>query len=121
MTFATRRQLERCTLTRANVAELLGVSTSTVRRLEGSTLHPVQSRSGVWWFDAEQVERLRASETHRTRAYGGRGKDPGRTAARVFEMFDAGCNLRQVVVRTKLEPHAVRELFREYNTPLGKK
>lgn len=120
MTFATKRQLERCTLRRHNVAELLAVSISTVRRLEGRSLHPVQSRDGVWWFDPEQVERLRASDTHRTRVQGARGKDPGRMAARVFEMLDAGCNIRQIVVRTRLEPHAVRELFREYSTPLGR-
>jgi hypothetical protein len=118
---ATQRQLERCTLKRQNVAELLGVSTSTVRRLEGRTLHPVQDRDGTWWFDPAEVERLRAAEGVRQRRAAPREGAPtarGRLAARVFAMFESGATLRQIVVRTKQEPATIRELHAEWSKPL---
>jgi len=38
-------------LTRAHVAERLGLSISTVRRLEGTQLHPRIDKDDVRWFD----------------------------------------------------------------------
>ena len=53
--------MKRAPLTRADVAERLGVSISTVRRFEGSRLHPVISDKGVRRFKPEDVERLAAA------------------------------------------------------------
>jgi hypothetical protein len=45
-------------LTRSQVAQRLGKSIATVRRLEGSSLHPSRDRDGVHRFDAREVEWL---------------------------------------------------------------
>ena len=42
-------------LTRAQVAARLGVSISSVRRYEGSRLHPVVDDDEVRWFDVNEV------------------------------------------------------------------
>src|SRR5688572_10799787 len=46
-------------LTRRGVAKQLGKSVATVRRLEGSELHPTADACGVHRFPRAQVERLR--------------------------------------------------------------
>lgn len=45
-------------LTRAEVAERLGVSRYTVKRLEGVELFPLIDHDGTRWFDAGRVEEL---------------------------------------------------------------
>jgi hypothetical protein len=45
-------------ITRADVARLLDVSTTTVRRLEGKVLFP-EFKRGVYWFDLAEVEDLK--------------------------------------------------------------
>jgi len=45
-------------LTRSQVARRLGKSLATVRRLEGSSLHPRRDDNGVHWFDESEVKRL---------------------------------------------------------------
>lgn len=46
-------------LTRSQVAKRLGKSIATVRRLEGSALHPIQDRDGVHRFDAREVDAVK--------------------------------------------------------------
>lgn len=46
------------TVTRAYVAKAIGRSLATVRRLEGSLLHPTQDRLGVWRFKLAEVREL---------------------------------------------------------------
>lgn len=43
-------------LTRSQVAQRLGRSLATVRRLEGTVLHPQQDPQGVHRFDPDEVE-----------------------------------------------------------------
>lgn len=43
-------------LTRAGVAKRIGRSIATVRRMEGSSLHPTQDADGVHWFEPREVE-----------------------------------------------------------------
>jgi hypothetical protein len=45
-------------LTRSQVADRLGRSVATVRRLEGVVLHPSLGRRGVRLFDAHEVDRV---------------------------------------------------------------
>lgn len=45
-------------LTRAQVARRLGRSIATVRRLEGSVLHPTRDHRGVYRFDDAEVAKL---------------------------------------------------------------
>jgi len=46
-------------LTRSQVAKRLGRSIATVRRLEGSALHPIQDRDGVHRFSAREVDAVK--------------------------------------------------------------
>lgn len=43
-------------LTRSQVAQRIGRSIATVRRMEGRSLHPRRSRRGTWIFDSDEVE-----------------------------------------------------------------
>jgi hypothetical protein len=51
-------ELKLAALTRDDVAKRLDVSISTVRRLEGTRLHPLIDDKGVRRFEASDVERL---------------------------------------------------------------
>ncbi len=55
-------------MTRGEVARRLGKSIATVRRMEGSVLHPRRDEQGVLRFSSEEVERV---------ARGMRGGTPG--------------------------------------------
>lgn len=52
-------------ITRAQVARRLGRSIATVRRLEGSVLHPSRDVDGVYRFDASEVDRVVAERAAR--------------------------------------------------------
>ena len=103
-------------LTRRNVAERLGVSVSTVRRMEGQTLHPIRDDRGVWRFAEAEVRKLgRASEPHRA---GGKATEDGDLAARVFTAFSNGFGLREIVIELRVHPSIVRELYTQWSTGL---
>ena len=109
------------TLTRAQVAARLGISTSSVRRLEGIELHPVQDARGVWRFDSAEVARVppRARQQESLRARGPREVPTGgEIAARIFRLFDAGRELSEIVIATRQPPSTVRWLYREWSTGL---
>jgi hypothetical protein len=102
-------------LTRAQVAAQLGYrSIFPIRQMEGQELHPVRTPRG-WLFDPAEVSALTAK-----RPLGGRlGPTPeGRIAARVFRMFDMGCELRDIVKELELPPGVVRDLWHEWSTDL---
>lgn len=114
------------TITRAEVAARLGVSTSTVRRMESCYLHPVQDASGTWLFDPAELERvpqrppkreiavpdLRSGSERRERAR------EGRIVAGIFKMFERGVPLPKIVIATKQQPEVVRRLYSEWMTSL---
>jgi hypothetical protein len=110
------------TLTRRDVAARLGVSVSSVRRMEFDRLHPQEDEHGVWRFDPAELEgmpvrqpvapRRGASVKARAQAR------EGRVAARVFRMFARHWTLPQIVVATGQPPHVVRRLFHEWSTSL---
>jgi hypothetical protein len=77
-------------LTRAEAAALLRCSISSIRRLEGSTLHPVVGPHGVHLFDPAELVRV-ASE--RSSSAVDASKE-GERDARVFEALDEGTGLR---------------------------
>jgi hypothetical protein len=109
------------TLTRAQVAERLGISTSSVRRLEWDKLQPVQDERGVHRFDPAEVDAL-APRPHRNRVVATATdritKANGRLAATIFRMFARRLTLAQIVVATKQPPERVREFYREWSTSL---
>jgi len=115
----------RHSLTRRDVARHVGVSTSTVRRMEFVQLHPVPDEHGVNRFDPAELEGLeprRAKATVRPR----RGLSEqereraraGRLAAQVFRLFARDASLAHIVLTTKQPPERIRELYHEWNTSL---
>jgi hypothetical protein len=111
------------TLTRRQVAKRLGVSTSTVRRMEFVRLNPAPDERGVWRFDpAEldgiepriQVAKIRARMSDEELAR----RREGQLAARVFRMFARGASLAQIVVTMKQPPERIRALYHEWMVSL---
>lgn len=106
------------TLTRGEVAKMLGVSRTRVRQLEGHSLHPKRNKkSGVYQFDRAQVLRLVASRTGRTTA--AKPPVPGHLVAHVFRLFRADTPLVEIVMATELDLATIKWLYDEYTTPLG--
>lgn len=101
-------------LTRGAVARTLGISVATVRRHEGSTLHPTQGADGVWYFDPADVEAARDLLAPRKRPAEAAADDLGNLAARVFPLFARGDSFADVVIATKLAPSTVRALHEEW-------
>lgn len=117
----------RTTLTRRQVADRLGISTSSVRRLEYDKLHPTFDEAGIWRFDPKEVDALdpRSVRVRAPRARQGAAADQARTlarrgrlAARVFRMFARHMTLPQIVVATKQPPEVIRELYRDWSIGL---
>lgn len=103
-------------LTRIEVARILRRSKASVMKYERQgKLHAVIDRDGIHRFARSEVEQLaktlgvRAAELTVT----------GELAADAFKLFLEGASLGECVMRTKLRPDQVRELYAEYVTPLG--
>ena len=101
-------------LTRRQVAEQLGCSIASVRRLEGKSLHPEQNESGAWLFAAAEVEALASSQRPRAKSPPAAHAAEGAIAARVFALLQDGHDLREIVIATRTGPKLVRELYAEY-------
>ncbi len=99
-------------LKRSEAARLLGVSTATVRRMEGTTLSPVLGPDGIHRFHEEHVREL---VIHRVRMV---PESPdaydAEDAATAFDLFDQDVHPADVVKRTKLHPRAVAAMHREW-------
>jgi hypothetical protein len=104
-------------LKRGEVAEVLGTSVSTVRRLEGTRLDPIVGPGGTRLFREESVRALIVQQTKLTR------QAPevydGETAGAAFEIFDAGDGPIELVKRLKIHPSAARALYREWSELRG--
>ncbi|MEM9488907.1 MAG: hypothetical protein AAGC55_07165 [Myxococcota bacterium] len=104
------------------MATILGVSVSTVRRMEGRQLHPTQTSSGVHVFDPDEVLKLastsgQANDSRPDRAT--RHKlSAGELAAEVFERFEQRHSLSEIVRALRIEPRKVRKLYHEWRTSL---
>jgi hypothetical protein len=119
-TTADRAQAAR-KLTRSQVADQLGVSISTVRRLEGTRLHPKIGNGNTRLFDAAEVASVAASLV--------RAAEPapqprsiavprGELAARIFERFELRHSLVEIVIELRVAPDVVRELFHQWRVGL---
>jgi hypothetical protein len=96
---------------RSQAARLLGVSKSTVRRMEGQTLTPVVGPKNAHLFHEEQVQSLivtRRSET------GCQPRATGDIAADVFELFDENLHPVEVIKRLRIEPGLVETLHQHW-------
>jgi len=112
-------------LTRGQVATRLGISVSTVRRLEGTRLHPTIDGDDVRWFDEKEVASLAAEleNTTNTKRKGTRGapgiettptRSQGEIAALVFERFEQRQSLAEIVIGLRVSPDVVRGLFDQW-------
>lgn len=104
---------------------MLGVSISSVRRLEGDRLHPEVGQDGVRYFDPAEVTALAAnfaSDRKPSRSTTASALSPklpaGELAARAFERFDQRQSLAEIVIALRVEPKVVRELFHEWQVGL---
>lgn len=106
-------------LTRDDVAKRLGVSISTVRRLEGTRLHPSIDDKSVRRFKASDVERLakeleaeQRSPRNAQQAVVRAAEMPkGELAALVFERLEQRHSLSEIVIALRVPPEDVRELY----------
>ena len=110
-------------LTRGQVAERLGVSISTVRRYEGSQLHPTVDENDVRWFAQAEVTALAARIANErsdkpSRGVGSTASAPkrsaGELAALVFERFEQRQSLAEIVIGLRIEPSTVHGLFDQW-------
>lgn len=105
-------------LTRSKVAEELGTSIASVRRLEGKTLHPRKGADGVHLFDPGEVAALAA---HRTTASDVRLRRSaeGDLAAEAFKQFNRGLDIRAVVIELRQPPALIQDLHRQWREAGG--
>jgi DNA-binding transcriptional MerR regulator len=94
-------------MTRSQVAARLRVSISTVRRLEGSALHPQRDEHGVHVFAAADVEALSRQRAPAPAA-------EGEIAAAAFALFEQHEHPRKIVIALKQPPEKVRSLRAEW-------
>ena len=100
-------------LTRRQVADQLGVGITTIHRMRlRGDLHPVCGDNGVWRYDPADV--LRAMG----RVGLPKNATPGQVSAVVFQMFEDGASLREIVMRLHIDPEEVRRLYHWWRTPL---
>jgi len=109
-------------LSRAQVAQRLGVSVATVRRNEGTLLHPNLDAQGAHWFDPKEVTALAASRANQGLARGSIRSAPsapeprtrGELAALLFERFEQRQSQAEIVIGLRVEPELLRDLFAQY-------
>jgi DNA-binding transcriptional MerR regulator len=112
-------ELRMAALTRDDVAKRLGVSISTVRRLEDTRLHPAVDDKSVRRFKASDVERLarelqgeQRSPRNAQQAVVRAAEIPkGELAALVFERLEQRHSLSEIVIALRVPPEDVRELY----------
>jgi DNA-binding transcriptional MerR regulator len=109
-------------LTRKQVADRIGSSVATVRRYEGTLLHPRVDEDGTRRFDPKEVTALatsRANEaldrgTIRNAKVVPDVRTRGELAALVFERFEQRYSHAEIVIALRVEPEVVAELFEQW-------
>ena len=110
--------LKLAALTRDDVAKRLDVSISTVRRLEGTRLHPSIDDKSVRRFKASDVERLakeleaeqRSPRNAQQAVVRAAEMSKGELAALVFEKLEQRHSLSEIVIALRVPPEDVRDL-----------
>ena len=110
----TEGEVATTTLTRNDVASILGISVAKVRRMEGKELHP-RFVDGKWLFALNEVTNIQRSPSPTT----ARPPSDGELAAEMFRRFDQGQSLRQIIRDCRQSPKVVQALYRDWATPLG--
>lgn len=107
------------------VARLLGVSRMEVYRLQKEgVLTATKNEMGWWAFDRDAVQKFKSTYT---RKRGRRAHVPmpdGELARRVFDAYEQGQTIRDVVIKFAIVPEKARKWYREFladcdKEPLG--
>lgn len=98
--------------TRSEAARVLGVGRSTVVRMEKAGELRAKVDGGVHSFDPAEVAEL--ARRRRNVAT----MKPGELAALVFQQFEDGKELSDIVRELQIEPATVRRLYLEFKTDL---
>ncbi len=97
-------------ITRGYVAQILGVTISTVRRMEArGQLHPKIGSGGIRYFEMHEVRRFSA---HRLRLLRSLTVEMKLAA---FALFREGTDWRDVAIKLRYDPARVRRLWHLYN------
>jgi len=99
--------------TRARVAEVLDVSVTTIRRLEGRTLHPHRGQDGIHLFDRTEVEHLAATRRS-DRRQSHRDTQAGQISAAAFALLKNGTRPSDVVIELELPARVVEDLHESW-------
>jgi DNA-binding transcriptional MerR regulator len=106
----------------SQAARILNVHPSRVHQLEKSGLltafRDALNRRRFSRADVEALARNRLKDTRTNVSRMGPRILTGEVIAEVFRMFDEEADLRHVVRELRLTPDEVRQLWREYTTPV---
>lgn len=102
-------------LTRAQVAKSLNLSVSSVRRLEGDSLHPVVDEQGIRRFELAEVQAIARQKTPLPKnTLGSKALSEGEITALAFECFEQRQALAEVVIGLRLTADKVRGLRQQW-------
>jgi hypothetical protein len=99
-------------LTRGQVARRLGLSLSTVRRMEGVQLKPIVGDRGVRYFEETEIQTVLV-RVRRTRMPGDERAD-GTLGAAAFTRFRNGADVVAVVTELREPPEKIERLFADW-------
>ncbi len=94
-------------LRRTEAARMLGVSKSTLRRMEGDALTPVVGPRNVHLFQEEEVRAVIVTRRSHLEAQPAAGD----VAAETFALFDAGVHVVDAVKQLRVGPELVERLY----------
>lgn len=97
-------------LRRTEAARLLGVSKSTLRRMEGTALTPVVGPKNVHLFQEEEVRAIVVTR----RAHVTMPTNAGDVAADAFALFDDGVHVVDVVKQLRVAPDVIESLYERW-------
>lgn len=100
------------TFTRSAVAAVLQVSLTTIRRWEGTLLHPVKGIDGIHLFDPTEVRDLASRRPTPTPAKNSTAE--GEVAAAAFALFKKKTSPRDVVIELEQSPAVIQKLHEEW-------
>jgi hypothetical protein len=104
-------------LTRGQVARRLGLSLSTVRRMEGVQLKPIVGERGVRYFEETEIQTVLV-RVRRTRVSVDERAD-GTLAAAAFTRFRDGVDVVAVVTELRESPEKIEALFEHWKRLRG--
>lgn len=97
---------------RATVAEILGISIPTVRRLEKTSLPPVHvDDEGVHWHSLKAVQAYKARLLENASP---RAQVDGALTADAFALFERGADAAEVAVAMRMTADATRQLQKDW-------